>query len=40
MDQFITNNNRPKKLFWTANIVGNLFIVTNNSNILTLKPLN
>ena len=32
--------NRPTNLFCTANIVENLFIVTNNSNILTLKPLN
>ena len=38
MDQYITNNNRPTNLFCTANIVENLFIVTNN--ILTLKPLN
>ena len=41
MDQYITNNNRPTHLFCTANIVENLFIVTNNNNnILTLKPLN
>ena len=39
-DQYITNNNRPTNLFCTANIVENLFIVTNNNNILTLKPLN
>ena len=40
MDQYITNNNRPTNLFCTANIVENLFIMTNNNNILTLKPLN
>ena len=40
MDQYITNNNRPTNLFCTANNVGNLFIVTNNNNIITLKPLN
>ena len=40
MDQYITNNNRPTNLFCTANIVKNVFIVTNNYNILTLKPLN
>ena len=40
MDQYITNNNRPTNLFCTANIVENLFIVTNSSNTLTLKPLN
>ena len=39
MDQYIANNNTPKNLFCTANIVENLFMVTNNSNILTLKPL-
>ena len=38
MDQYITNNNRPTNLFCTANIVENLFIVTNNNNILTLNP--
>ena len=37
--KYITNN-RPTNLFCTANIVENLFIVTNNNNILTLKPLN
>ena len=40
MDRYITNNNRPTNLFCTANIAENLFIVTNNSIILTLKPLN
>ena len=35
MDQYITNNNRPTNLFCKANIVENVFIVTNNSNILT-----
>ena len=40
MDQYITNNNRPTNLFCTANIVENLFIVTNNNKILTLEPLN
>ena len=40
MDQYITNNNRPTNLFCTANIVENLYIVTNNNNILALKPLN
>ena len=40
MDQYITNNNRPTSLIWTANIVENLFIVTNDNNILTHKPLN
>ena len=34
MDKYITNNNRPTNLFCTANIVENLFIVTNNNNIL------
>ena len=34
MDQYITNNNRPTNLFCTANIVENVFIVTNNNNIL------
>ena len=36
MDQYITRN-RPTNLFCTANIVENLFIVTNNTNILTLN---
>ena len=36
MDQYVTNNNRPTNLFCTANIVENLFIVTNSSNILLL----
>ena len=40
MDQYVTNNHRPTNLFCTANIVENVFIVTNNNNILTLKPLN
>ena len=40
MHQYITNNNTPTNLFCTAIIVENLFIVTNSSNILTLKPLN
>ena len=40
MDQYITINNTPTNSFCTANIVENLFIVTNNNNILTLKPLN
>ena len=39
MDQYLTNNNRPTNLFCTANIVEFFFIVTNNNNILTLKPL-
>ena len=33
----MTNINRPTNLFCTANIVENLFMVTN---IITLKPLN
>ena len=37
MDQYITNNNRPTNLFCTANIVENLFIVTNNNNITRLR---
>ena len=37
MDQYITNNNRPTNLFCTAKIVENLFIVTDNNNILTAE---
>ena len=37
MIQYITNNNRPTNLFCTTNIVENLFIVTNNNNIITLN---